>query len=271
MACHEAAKSVKYNKDGSIDRSWVVYDVQDDTQAIFEALAKSTATYISRPRNPVPDVQNLGYSIWLVTFSYEHLEGEDGGGGGGDTGDISGIVEFDTAGASQHLTQAIQQAVYPTSILDVKNAIGWNGDTVEGVDIVVPQLEITLLKKLPLNYVTGVYVKNLARLTGKTNLVPYTIGSEQFDAGELLFRGAQGTVANSQWDLRCSMSASENRTSFTVGTITVNSKGGHDYLSVKYKKEEETAGGQTNIVPKPEFVFVSKVYEQADFRAVLGF
>jgi hypothetical protein len=268
MACHEAAKRVKYNKDGSIDRSWVVYDVQDDAQAIAEAFAKSTASYQTRPRNPVPDVENLGFSIWLVTFTYERLDGDEGSGGGEQGSDISGLVEFDTAGGSTHITQAIQQNAYPTNIIQIDNAIGWNGDEVEGVDIIVPQLQISLMKRWALPVVTGNYVKNLARMTGKTNQLPYAIGSGEFDEGELLFMGATGTIANSLWEVRYNFTASQNRTNFSIGSITGINKRGHEYISVKYKKEESDG---KHIIPKPEFVFVSKVYESADFGSVLGF
>ena len=52
--------------------------------------------------------------------------------------------------------------------MQVKDAkvIGASGDSVEGTDIVVPKLTLSLARRPP--RLNGDYIKNLSRLTGKT-------------------------------------------------------------------------------------------------------
>lgn len=203
-------------------------------------------------------------------------------GGTSDPGQASGpITEFDTTGGTQHVTQCISQVDYgpeAAPAIRLARVVGLTRDGVDGVDVVIPKLELSITRTYPFATITSLYIKNLARMTGKVNIAPFQIDGNPFDAGELLFLGATGrqiTKDNEiKWEIAFRFSASENRANIVVyehedeaKKITVGAKKGHDYLWVLYKKDE----ADNRFVEVPDVAFVSKLYEDANFASTLGF
>jgi hypothetical protein len=152
-------------------------------------------------------------------------------------------------------------------------AIGVDGDTVQGVDIVVPQLTWTETYDVPHQFITTNYIKALSSATGSVNNAAF----RGFAPGEVLFTGASGSQqwdsdkGDGPWNLSYKFVASANQgagktfPAITIGNITGIDKDGHDYLWVRY---EDTVSNDT-LFKKPKFVYVDKVYRRSDF-AQLG-
>lgn len=284
MPCREATKSPRWNRDGSIDRTFWVWDCLDDVEAIGLAAAKADTPYRGRTREDNPQVEPGGYNTWEIVYHYAPPVVPEFPGGTVDQDPlVNSVLEFDTTGGTAHVTQCLEQmdfgAEAGTSVKDAK-VIGATGDSVEGTDVVVPRFIITLLRKPPAfagGVEFGQYIVDLARLTGKYNEAFYTLQGKLFgttlvsmffDPGELKFIGA--TVAD-EGRFRYTFDASENRQNIDIGEgITIPSKRGHEYLWTMYRKKELTQ--PKVVIPIPHIAFVAKLPPgSADFSAELGF
>jgi hypothetical protein len=155
-----------------------------------------SALYWDYPGNPEMRLQAESYSVeylgddaWQLEVTYTKEGAEDP-----EQPDRS----FDTGGGTQHITQA--QPVGSGGTLDFENrfpsgaanqsgAIGVDGDSVNGVDIVVPALTWTETYDVPHQFITADYIKNLSKVTGTVNADTF----RTFPAGEILFLGASGS------------------------------------------------------------------------------
>jgi hypothetical protein len=204
----------------------------------------------------------LGDNAWQVTINYEKTGAEP------DSSDpMKRARSFDTTGGTQHLTQAHAESRFGNSAPDQKKAIGVDSNGVNGVDVVVPQLQWQESYDVPNAYVTATYVRGLAGVTGTTNSAAF----RGFEAGEVLFVGCSGSQewddqkGKGPWSLSFRFVASKNVTGETVGDITGVSKKGHEYLWVRY----EDAVDSNVLLKKPKAVYVNKVYKDSDF-SLLG-
>lgn len=294
MPAREATKSPVYNNDGSIDRTFNVWDVLDGEQAIGLAAAAAGTPYLGLDRADEPDCRPFGHSLWEVVYHYEAPVGPEGEGTedpdppSGNADDLAAVLEFDTTGGTQHITQCLSQTDSGAeSGLQVKDAlvIGASGDSLEGTDVVVPALSFTLSRRPP--FVNGNYIKNLARTTGKTNTGPYTIRGKvlgiyveiPFEDGELKFLGASPTgdslIASGGQGRNGKFEASENQVNINMGNgldgpINVPSKKGFEHLWTMFQKKELTTPKVA--IPVPHIAFVAKLPPgETAFAAVLGF
>lgn len=189
---------------------------------------------------------------------------------------------FDTGGGTQHITQAIPSDTFPEgeqrfhtgspAAPNMFGAIGVDGDSVQGVDIVVPQLTWTETYDVPAIYVTTTYIKSLSSLTGTVNNSTF----RGFAAGEVLFTGASGSQqwdeekGDGPWSLSYKFVASANQgagktfPAIKIGNIEDIEKDGHDYLWVRY---EDSLTGDT-VLRRPKFVYVNKVYRRQNFSTL---
>lgn len=293
MPCHET-KAFSKRDDGSIERIYIVYDVTDDTQAL--GLAEATAppdiratpqTFPTHVRNPEPSLKQIGYSLYEVTFTYTPLVAGDVGGGPSEI-DLfrDGILTFDATGQSLHITQALSQTAYgPENCSELEKArtIGASGDSVEGVDSVVPKLTFSITKTPPSGKLLSLsqYVIDLARLIGKTNAYPYTLRgwlinrlvAIELQAGELMFMGASPTTDGRfkyDWD------SSENRTDITSAeyidgapALKIADKKGFDIVWGLYKQKELTKPPVKVGIPRA--MLVAKIAYDENFESIIGF
>lgn len=222
-------------------------------------------------------ISYLGDDAWQVTINYE----KEGADNDEQTEPLKRSRSFDTSGGTQHITQAIQGAGTnngerrwgtggENGAPFANYAIGVDGDSVAGVDIVVPQLSWTETYDVPSTYVTNNYIKTVAELTGTINLAAF----RSFKPGEVLFLGGSGSHewdderGNGPWSLSFKFSASPNVgganqtvPALTIGAITGVEKRGHDYLWVRY---EDSITDDT-LLKRPRHVYVNKVYRDGDF------
>lgn len=226
------------------------------------------------------DVDYLGDGAWRVTVRYE----KQGADNDSQQTPLKRSRSFDTTGGTRHQTQImgalgdVQKFTPVGGQVDgawEDHAIGWDGEKVNGVDIVEPSLTWSESYDVPSSYVTDAYIKRLAAFTGTTNSSTF----RSFAAGEVLFLGASGshdwdTVAgDSPWRLQYKFEARPNMGNTgdaippgksIVGGIPVVKKG-HEYLWVRYAKTVKDG----KLLPSAEAVFVGKVYRESNF-ALLG-
>lgn len=271
----------------SYSKSYKVFGTTDDTVVHAEANGYLTGqlaywTYPGQPnvqlRAESYSVSYLGDDAWQVSIAYEKQGAEDD-----DQRDpLKRSRSFDTSGGSQHITQAAGGTVttsggttvtqgserrYPPGTApSMNNAIGVDGSSVNGVDIVAPALTWTETYDVPHQYVTANYIKSLAALTGTVNNSAF----RSFAAGEVLFMGCNGSQewddqrGNGPWTLSYKFVASPNVTAQTIGDISGIEKKGHEYLWVRY---EDTVSSN-ELVKKPKFVYVNKVYRDGNFSGL---
>lgn len=233
----------------------------DDAVVHAHALA-ATPSIVFRPTGTLyrKDVQREpdGWAQHIVTVPYGPLDSSSLPAG-------SYTFDFDTTGATVKITAAKEHIEsYPVSGDPHKGAIGVKADgEVEGADIIIPALKMTYTFKQPQGIVDEAFARNIAAITGRTNLNPF----RGFAAEELLFIGGAGSDGtDSEADVAYQFIASANEASLTIGDITGIVKAGHHYAWVEFK--DEVDAGQA--VRQPKRVNIEKVYDSVDFATALG-
>lgn len=177
------------------------------------------------------------------------------------TGATSYAFSFSTTGGTYRIYHAVENnQAFGTSPPNSYDYIGHNGREIEGVDVVIPQVQFNIRKRKPGAQITLAYINTLTSLTGKTNNATFF----GFAQGELLFLGAEGQqVTDGDTEITFNFSAQPNAASITIAGITVTNKKGHEY--VWSYAEPNPAGG----APVVKGVYKSKIYEEGNF-SLLG-
>jgi hypothetical protein len=262
----------------SYTKSYKIFGTADDTvlHTAINAEISAYGQYWQYPGLPNMKLYAESYSVsflgdnaWQVTISYAKDGAEDG------TEPLKRARSFDTAGGTQHITQACSvgsggtldfEKRFPSSATNMSGAIGVDSSGVNGVDIVVPQLQWQETYDVPNVYVTSAWIRGVAGVTGTTNNATF----RGFDAGEVLFMGCSGSQewddqkGRGPWSLSFRFVASKNVTGQTIGSISGIEKKGHEYLWVRY----EDAVSGSSLLKQPKAVYVSKVYKDSDFSAL---
>ena len=274
MKCYEAFES----RDGGGDEitlSFIVDEVNDDTQALGHVFGVAPLRFRGLYRQSSKVKQKpLGHQTWKFDFPYTPVDPNEQGdeGGGEQSTDPFGIIDFDTTGGTQHITQCLEQADYGGEAaapnIRLSRVIGLTKYGVEGVDIIVPQMEFTATKTYRKDAIDSNFILSLMNLTGKVNSAPFQLRQLTFLAGELLFVGCTGSSSGRKdWQMVYRFRASQNKKNIKIAeNITVASKLGHEYLWVMYKVDEK----DDRFTQVADVAFVSKVYDTEDFGPVLG-
>jgi hypothetical protein len=265
-------------------KAWKIFGTNDDVAVHDDVNTTLWQNYMfwqypGQPQNRLHaesySLEYLGDNAWQLEVSYVSDGGEDDE----QRDPLKRSRSFDTGGATQHITQAIPSDTFPNgeqrfhtgspAAPNMRGAIGVDGDSVQGVDIVVPQLTWTETYDVPTQYVTTNYIKKVSMLTGTVNNAAF----RGFAAGEVLFTGASGSQqwdedkGDGPWSLSYKFVASANQgpnktfPAITIGDIEDIEKDGHDYLWVRY----EDAVENSTLLKKPKFVYVNKVYRRDNF------
>lgn len=255
-------------------KSWKIFGSTDDTAVHADVNQTLSASYMywqypGQPFNQLHaehyTLEYLGDDAWQLQVTYV----KDGAEDDEQSEPLRRTRSFDTSGGTQHITQAESETRFGQNAPNMLNAIGVDGDTVAGVDVIVPALTWTETYDVPARYVTSNYIKALARLTGTVNNGSF----RTFPAGEVLFAGASGSQewdeekGDGPWSLSYkfvqSSNAGNNQTlpALTIGSIADIEKKGHEYLWVRY----EPAVDANNLLKRPKYVYVNKVYRDGNF------
>jgi hypothetical protein len=283
----------------SYKKSWKIFGSTDDTAVHRDVNAEVTANYLfwQHPNQPDKQLQAESYSLdylgdeaWQLTVNYAGA-----GADGDEENPLRRSRSFDTSGGTQHITQAIgspaerRYAEGDDTAPNQFGAIGVDGNSVQGVDIVTPALQWTENYDVPAAYISTDYIKSLANLTGTVNNAPF----RGFPAGEVLFTGASGSQewdeekGDGPWSLSYKFVQSPNAglntaanvtgpigptgptdtlPALTIGSVTGIEKRGHEYLWVRY---EDAVNNISNaLVKRPRYVYVNPVYREEDFSGL---
>lgn len=254
--------------DASVELIYTIRGTADDlaAKAALEAAAPTTYDNLKRKNCSVEpvhvDTRYPDACIWQGVAKYERPEKRP------PTGAI--LLSFDTTGGTTHITQSIstvnKYAPPGKTAPDFQGAIGVTHDSVEGVDITTPTFKFSVTLYVASAKVTPTYIGKLFSLTGKVNNSDTTVwGLGNFNAGELLFLGAQGSqrAGGEDWEIQFSFMGSPNRTGITVGDIANIAKKGWEYMWVRYADAED--GDAKTVVKRPVAVYIEKVYETGNF------
>jgi len=255
-------------------KCWKLFGSTDDLAIHADINQRLTlsALFWDYPGNPAMRLQAESYSVeylgddaWQVEVTYVKEGAEDPE----QPDPLRRTRSFDTGGGTQHITQAEDERRFGSGAPDQQRAIGVDGDSVNGVDIVVPALTWTETYDVPHEFITAEYIKNLSRVTGTVNNAPF----RTFPAGEILFLGASGSQewdsdkGEGPWNLSYKFSQSPNAgpgqtlPSLTIGSITGVEKEGHDYMWIRYEDDVQSE----TLIKKPKSVYVNKVYRRENF------
>lgn len=274
-------------------KSWKIFGSSDDL-AIHADIDQTLWSqylfwqYPGQPQNQLHldhyTLEYLGDEAWQLEATYvkegaEDPSGDSGGGGDGSGNGFRRSRSFDTSGQTSHMTQAIAvppdtgERKYQPGLADpapdMSGIIGVDGNSVQGVDVVIPALQWTESYDVPAAYVTTAYIKALSRVTGTVNNAAF----RTFPAGEVLFLGASGShewdaeKGDGPWSLTYKFLASPNAgagqtlPALTVGNISGIEKKGHEYLWVRYEDDVS----DSTLVKVPKHVYVNRVYRDANF------
>jgi hypothetical protein len=264
-------------------KSWKLFGTADDNaiHADINQTLGVRALFWDYPGNPSMRLQAetytleyLGDDAWQLEVTYTKEGAEDPE----EEDPLRRTRSFDTSGGSQHITQADPVGAgqtldferrYPSGAANQSGAIGVDGDSVNGVDIVVPALTWTETYDVPHQFITAQYIKTLSKLTGTVNNADF----RTFPAGEVLFMGASGSQewdsskGEGPWNLSFKFVQSPNAgpgktlPALTVGGISGIEKDGHDYMWIRY---EDNVASNT-LIKLPKAVYVNRVYRRENF------
>jgi hypothetical protein len=284
----------------SYKKSWKIFGTTNDTlvhQDVNNELSAG-ALYWQHPNQPDKLLQAESYTLdyigdeaWQLTVQYS------GAGADGDDQDpLRRSRSFDTTGNTSHITQTPLWNQFTTTVIggvitrtpagDAEKrypvlgpdaapvqygAIGVTGDSVQGVDIVVPALQWTETYDVPSQYVSGNYIRRVSALSGTVNNAVF----RGFRPGEVLFLGGTGSQewdeqkGDSPWNLSFRFVASPNADGTTlpplkVGSIEGIEKRGHEYMWIRYEDEVSN----NTLLKRPRHVYVNQVYSPANFAAL---
>lgn len=254
------SRSATDSDDPSIDFNFIVKGTSDQATALAALGSLTSDSYGSLVRESL-SVEPMGLTSWRGTVRYSKRKKKEAG---------DSRYGFDTRGATQHVTQALEAAVYVADgevAPDWKGAIGATRDGVEGVDIVLPQFSFYETHYFAAAYISEAYKHNVFWLTGQVN-ASYFRGKAK---GEVLFEGASGSLTGDApddlWEITFYFRASPNATGIAIGDITVPAKEGWHYLDVHY--EETVDSLASRLVKRPYAVQLARLYDYGNF-SVLG-
>lgn len=200
-----------------------------------------------------------GYS-WRAVASYEKSDYTDEG--------EDPARQFTTMGGTEHITQSIStRGRYGDYAADQKGTIGFDGEDVKGLDIIVNTFEFQETQFKTDEEMTPSYIGTLYRLSPGVNDEDVLSPIGNFNEGELLYLGVSAQRRpDGIWELTFKFIGNPNRNDFDIGDINVDEKRGHDYMWMQFGKTTVgTDGGKTVQIKQPIAVYVEQVYQDIDF------
>lgn len=243
-------------------------DATDEDDAIATTLTGTSAyrsfAGITLVRDSVTlgEVIDVDRGIWLVTVSWIKPNV-----------DPTAPPEYSitTIGGTELITQSLSTVSKGgPKVADFKQAIGFDGQRVNGVDVPVKvvNFEITVYKED--GDFQASQMRTIYEASTCVNSEAVTAGlMGNFDPGELLFHGANITHRiDDIWEIVYQFSATPNRTNLEVGDMEIPEKQGWDYLWMTYEEQVDAAGGEAGDKSIPIRVanayYVERVFHRYD-------
>ena len=239
-----------------------------DEDEVKTAIEDSTPTsYADMPRYEVEISERINPATWRVVVHYKADE-ETPDPESTDDDRAEPTFSFDIGAGTQHITQSLNTLHrYGPNAVDLGGAIGFDGENVVGVDIVIPTFIFSETLIVPASQVTFAYKAKIFYVVGKTNSASF----RGFSAGEVMFLGAGGSCRgdnpDDDWEIAFKFAVSPNETGLTVGSISGIAKKSWEYLWVQYGKSVDTT--KKVLIKRPVAVYIEQVCDETSF-SVLG-
>jgi hypothetical protein len=264
---------------------YLVTGTNDDAEIYNLAAAAAPATYRTVPRGQ-SKVSNAGHQTWRVEVPYNYKVKEQAAGeigtpppgsedklpqGAPASTPLGREYSFSTGGGTVRVYHAVAHISDHMRLQDAggntvnhKGAINVTKDGTEGVDIIAPNCEFTVSKRLQV--LSWGYFKTLLGMTAKTN--KRAIGP--FKEEEVLLLGADGQYKEGDqapWHLSCRFGFIEtNAKQINIGDIQIQpgAKKGWHYLWVEFVDAWNVALEAVQRVPYA--AHIERVYDMDDME-----
>jgi len=240
---------------------YAIIGATDEADARATALASIPTTYNSIPRSGIVISERVNATTWKAVASYDQPDS----GGGSDTATLENTFTFETGGGTQNVKQGLATTVkFPADAASI-DGIGFDGENVNGVDIITSQYQWSETYWFSPALVTTDYKITLSAIVGTVNDATF----RNFAAGEVLFLGASGTKqGNGWWQITFKFARERNATGLIVGSITGIAKTGWQYMWVRYEDDVGGTGANKALVKKAKAVYVETVYTSWSFNGL---
>jgi len=253
----------------SITKRFVVGQCPGGFYEARAAIADYAPRYVRNPfgrywRRKKLGLKGLGKSVFEATAEYETLQPitDEDQGDEPESSFTPGSIAWDTTGGTEHRTQAKSERVVPAGADEFKGAINVSGNSVQGIDVVVPNMRYTETWIMPLaiglstDYVAGVF-----STTGKVNKSRF----RAFAPGEALFMGARAQWSGDQpyvpvtFEFQC---RPNNENYQLGGGLPATTKKGWEYVWIKYTP---APNNKFTLIQTPESYVFDTLYDEGDF------
>lgn len=275
---YELADSRGHNlslEDASGELKYIVLRDSNET-TIYNAVAAVAPSTLNGLVYKSIDLDPVGGGVWFATVAYGLRVGSavpaqlnpEGPippppppAPPGETDALGAEWSFSTTGATQHITASLETKGNFAHVGEVApnflGAIGVDGDSVNGVDIVSRKQELSTTRTF--SAVSHKYFQIVAELTGTINEEPY-LG---YAKGELLFLGAEMQYRSPEegWVGTFRFLAGKIRASKPVAGIPISDVGPHDHVWFRYRPSTDLGV----FIQRPVSAHVERVYEYGDF------
>lgn len=288
IVCYEHAESggLRITSRGAqLPTRWVVHGTADRILSYEAVLAETPITFGGLVRSEVNATEQGGGNwIWDVVYSTIDPNSAVGvsptepqapsesepllptpGQGSADPGQPF-VFDFDISEQQVHITQSLETRHSEVAAgqveKDFKQAIGWDGERINGVDISTPGVEFSI--KVERAVVNLLYIKKLRRIACTTNNGPWW----GFEEGDVLYLGGAGSYTQGgRWSITHKFRVGIfDQGPFGEGIdigngIVIPDKRAWEYLWVRYG--DDAAGGAMGQVPIQ--ALVERVYRTSNF------
>lgn len=243
-------------------RAYIAQGSADEAEVEAAVLVEAPTSYNGQPIRGIR-TEPLANLVWHAEVTYGNINSDSAG--PPDTG--ATLTSFEVGVTNQRLTHSLatiaSYAAPGKTAPNFKNAIGVNGEEIEGVDVVIPVATVKKAAYLENATVNASYINSMLNMVAKVNsdaVIDRAIG-------EVLFMGASGAQrAAGDWEISYTFAVSPNRTGITIGDITSIEKKGWDYLWVRYESGVDASA----IVKVPLAAYVERVYPTVAMSGLPG-
>lgn len=220
------------------------------------------------------EVQGVGNRYFDCTATYQTLQPKKKENNNNDDGNpVPGSVSWDASGKTEHRTQALEEKRFGLNAPDFHGAINVSGNSVQGIDIVVPSMRYSESWILPIELAMHCdYIGAVFSLTGTVNANQFRC----FEPGTCLFMGARGQWQGDQPYVTVTFEF-EARPKTTIEMPSPGVGGSLELAGVKIEKTGWQYlwflyGADTNnntLVQKPVAAYLDTVYKDEDWEGLV--
>lgn len=257
----EGVRSFKSADENVHSRRYICNGTEDLNTVLTVAEANSPMLYPVAgrilTRGNIRAVPTAAPETWDVLIEYSAKKEEENEG--------SFSRAFEVSQGTQHIIQSLntvasyKAAGVAGAIPNNQGAIGVTKDSVDGVDVPVPEAKFSETYYIPQAAFTLAYQRTVTLMCATWNDATF----RGYASGEVLFNGITASLSTEDgpWQATFTFSISPNRTNLTVGTINGINKRGWDYVWLWYA---DVQNGQA-MRKVPYYAYVEQVLYPSDF------